>query len=212
MSAAARVFLYGAGGHGAVVADLLQRAGVEVAFAVDDEPARWNRRVGGVAVVGGRDALLERRKEAGAAIVAIGANAARRAVAAWLAAQGFAFARAIHPAAVLARDVSVAEGCMVMAGAVINPGAHVGAHSIVNTAASVDHDCRIGEAVHLAPGARLCGAVEVGAGAFVGAGAVIVPGRRIGEGAVVAAGAVVLADVPERAVVAGNPARVVREA
>jgi acetyltransferase-like isoleucine patch superfamily enzyme len=47
-------------------------------------------------------------------------------------------------------------------------------------------------------------------GASIGAGAVILPGLSIGAGAMVGAGSVVTKDVPERAVVVGNPARVVR--
>jgi acetyltransferase-like isoleucine patch superfamily enzyme len=83
-------------------------------------------------------------------------------------------------------------------------------HCIVNTVASVDHDCVLGDFVHVAPGARLCGGVTVAAGAFIGAGAVVVPGRRIGADAIIAAGAVVLTDVPDGSVAAGNPARLVK--
>ncbi|MDW8468605.1 MAG: acetyltransferase [Burkholderiales bacterium] len=207
MTAPLRVALFGAGGHAKVVADILERAGARIAFVVDDDPARAGGRLLGYEVIGGREALRARRAEADAAIVAIGANAVRRAIGRWLAEQGFALARAIHPAAVVARDVRIGAGSVMMAGAVINADTEIGEHCIVNTSASVDHDCRVGDAVHIAPGARLCGGVEVGAEAFVGAGAVIAPGRRIGAGAMIAAGAVVLADVPERARVAGNPAR-----
>jgi sugar O-acyltransferase (sialic acid O-acetyltransferase NeuD family) len=211
MTAASRVFLFGAGGHAKVVADIVERTGARIAFVVDDDPACAGRRLLGYEVIGGRAALVARRGEAGSAIVAIGANAARRALAEWLAAQGFAFASAIHPTAAIGREVSIGTGTVVMAGAVINPQTEIGAHCIVNTSASVDHDCRLGDAVHVAPGARLCGGVSVGAGALIGAGAVIAPGRCIGADAIIAAGAVVLADVPDGARVAGNPARPLRD-
>ncbi len=53
-------------------------------------------------------------------------------------------------------------------------------------------------------------AVRVGSGSWLGANAVILPGAQIGEHVVVAAGAVVRGEVPDRCVVAGVPARVVR--
>ena len=165
----------------------------------------------GYRVAGGRDELLKLGARTGLVIVAIGANPARRSVAAWLASQGFAFASAIHPVAQIAREVRIGAGTVVMAGIAINPDTVIGMHCIVNTGASVDHDCVLGDGVHLAPGARLCGGVTVGAGAFIGAGAVVAPGRRIGADAIIAAGAVVLKDVPERAIVAGNPAKPLNE-
>lgn len=210
MSTSKRLFLFGASGHAKVVIDLVERSGAQIECMFDDDPGLHGKRLMRYEVVGGREALLARSQSAGAGIVAIGANPARRAVAAWLAAQGFGFAAARHPGAHIARDVRLGEGTVVMAGAVINPDSEAGLHCIVNTAASVDHDCRLGDGVHLAPGARLCGGVTVGAWAFIGAGAVVVPGRQIGADAIIAAGAVVLADVPAGAVVAGNPARIVR--
>ena len=212
MSEEQTIFVFGASGHAKVVLDIIERQGrASIAMVVDDDPAARGRKLLGYAVAGGRDELLARGARAGLVIVAIGANPPRSAVAAWLDSQGFAFASAIHPAAQIGREVRIAAGTVVMAGAVINPDTDVGMHCIVNTGASVDHDCTLGDAVHVAPGARLCGGVSVGAGAFIGAGAVIVPGRRVGAGAIIAAGAVVVKDVPERTVVAGNPAKPLNE-
>lgn len=211
MSKSDKVFLFGASGHAKVVADIVERAGGAVSFIVDDDPARTGQRLLGHSVIGGRTELLERRGGAGLAIVAIGVNAARLSVAEWLAANGFTFARAIHPSAQVGREVRLGAGCVVMANAAINSDTTLGAHCIVNTGASVDHDCVLGDGVHVAPGARLCGGVRVGKGTLVGAGAVVVPGRRIGADAIIAAGAVVLADVPDGRTVAGNPAKLIHD-
>ena len=170
MSTGQKVFVFGASGHAKVVLDILARTGAGIALVLDDDPARAGQAVLGHRVAGGREALLARRAEAGRGMVAIGGNAPRLAVAQWLASQGFAFASAVHPAAVIGAEVRLGEGSVVMAGAVVNPDTAIGRHCIVNTGASIDHDCAVADGVHVAPGARLCGGVAVGEGAFVGRG------------------------------------------
>lgn len=95
-----------------------------------------------------------------------------------------------------------------MSGVSIHSGAQVGAHCIVNTHASVDHDCYLEDFVHIAPQAALCGNVSVGEGTLIGAGAVVIPGIRIGRWSVIGAGSVIRSDVPDGVLVAGNPGRI----
>lgn len=115
-----------------------------------------------------------------------------------------------HPTAFVADDVSVGAGSQVMANSAVCVGSQIGQACIVNTSASVDHDCRIGDGVHIGPGATLAGCVEVGDFATVYTGATVLPRIRIGKGSIVGAGAVVTRDVPEQAVVVGNPARILK--
>jgi acetyltransferase-like isoleucine patch superfamily enzyme len=77
----------------------------------------------------------------------------------------------------------------------------------LNTGATIDHDNRIGDHAHVAPGCHLAGGITVGEGAFLGTGTSVVPGRRIGAWAMTGAGAVVVHDVDAGARVAGVPAR-----
>jgi UDP-perosamine 4-acetyltransferase len=81
--------------------------------------------------------------------------------------------------------------------------ARIGRNVVINTRASVDHDCVVEDHVFVGPGATLCGEVRIGEGTFVGAGAVILPGIAVGDGAIVAAGAVVARNVPSGALVMG---------
>jgi serine acetyltransferase len=74
----------------------------------------------------------------------------------------------------------------------------------------VEHECELGEAVHVAPGACLAGRVRVGAYAFIGIGAQVIQCLAVGEGATVGAGAVVIADVPDGATAVGVPARIIK--
>lgn len=201
-------FVFGASGHGKVVIDTLRRAGADVALLVDDAAACKGTFILGQIVAGGREVLLADKARVGRGIVAIGGNPARLAVAAWLREQGFAFGSAIDPSAVVSATARIGAGSLVMAQAAVLADARIGEHVIINTAASVDHDCVVEDGAHLAPGVRLCGGVRVGAGALVGAGSVVVPGIRIGAGAIVGAGSTVLADIPAGVRAAGSPCRV----
>lgn len=125
----------------------------------------------------------------------------------WLRNRGYTPHTAIHPTSFIAKDATVGDGCQVLAMSAVCTGARLGEAVIVNTKASVDHDCVISSGAHIAPGATLAGEVTVGEFAFVGAGAIILPRVRIGANAIVGAGAVVTRDVPAGETVIGNPAR-----
>ncbi len=124
----------------------------------------------------------------------------------------------IEPGAVIREKVSLAPGAIVMMGAVLNIGASVGEGTMIDMGAVLGGRATVGARCHIGAGAVLAGVIEpasatpviVEDGVLVGANAVIVEGVHVGKNAVVAAGAVVLQDVPENAVVAGNPARIVK--
>jgi acetyltransferase EpsM len=124
--------------------------------------------------------------------------------------KGFLLPVAIHPRAAVAEDVTLGPGTVVAAGAVINPGARIGYSVIINTSSSVDHECMIGDAAHIGPGAHLAGQVVVGTATQVGIGAVIVQRMKIGRGSIIGAGAVVVEDIPDHVMAYGVPAKVKR--
>lgn len=209
-----RFLVWGAGGHGRVVADVVRAAGGTVLGFVDADPARVGRPpVPGAPPVLLAQADLLRVLERGQGMDArwdalapgIGDNRAR--LRAFGRAAGAAWPALAHPSAVLSPSARVGEGTVVMPRAVLNADARVGRAAIVNTGAIVEHDCVVGDGAHLSPGCVLAGGARVGEGAWVGAGATVLPGIAIGPWAVVGAGAVVVRDVPGGTVVAGVPAR-----
>lgn len=114
---------------------------------------------------------------------------------------------AIHRTAVVSPTVRLEDGIMIAANATVNPIVEIGRGAICNTSSSIDHECIIGEFAHIGPGAVLCGNVHVGHHTFVGANAVVKQGIRIGSNAMIGAGCVVVKDVPDHAIVVGNPQR-----
>lgn len=197
------VYVIGAGGHSKVVVSALQTAGYHVKALFDDDPKKWETKVLDAPVVGGIAEFA--RFSTSRAVVAIGDNATRKAVARRFAGSGWV--TVIHPRAYVHSSVRLGEGTVVFAGAVVQPDAVVGSHCIINTGASVDHDCIIGDYVHVAPGARLGGGVELKEGVFLGIGSAVVPGVRLGSWTVVGAGGVVTCDLDARTLAVGVPAR-----
>lgn len=129
----------------------------------------------------------------------------------WLKERGYAPLTVVHQRAFVAEDATVGDGCQILAMGAVCAGAKLGEAVIINTKASVDHDCVIADGVHIAPGATLAGEVVVDKFAFVGTGAIVLPRLRIGENAIVGAGAVVTRDVAPGEIVVGSPAKVHRQ-
>jgi len=163
---------------------------------------------GGYPIVGDDDDLLAWDRPVN---VAFGIGWPTRIAAAYAKLAGasqLAYPAVVHPGAVVHRStVTLGEGVVVAAGAVLTTDVVVGPRTIVNVQATVGHDSRIGAECVLNFGVRVSGGVTLGPRCLVGSGAVILQGLTIGEGAVVAAGAVVTHDVPAGETVAGVPAR-----
>lgn len=96
----------------------------------------------------------------------------------------------VHPFSWVSPDAVIGEGTIIMAGVVIQPNVKIGKHCIINTGASLDHDSYLEDYVHVAPGARLCGAVRANEGAFISSGAICVPGAKVEAWTQVKAGTV----------------------
>lgn len=200
----------GAGGHGRVVLDALEAQGHRVLGFVDSNPDLAGRTIDGVAVLGGNDALDAFDKSAVVLANGVGSIATmevRRRVFDGLVDAGWRFVTVVHPAAWVSPRAVLGPGAQVLAGAIVQTGACIGANSILNTRASVDHDCVIGDHCHLAPGVILSGNVSVGDEVHIGTGATVIQGVTLGERCFVAAGAVVTRDVPASTQVFGVPAR-----
>ena len=206
-----QVVIWGASGHAMVVADIVRLQGTyTIAGFLDNiNPQRRGTAFCESVILGGEEQLaLLPAQGIMHILLGFGDCQARLEKSKYLLSQGFLLPVAIHPQAIVARDVVIGSGTVVAAGAVINPGARIGCSVIINTSASVDHECVVGDAAHIAPGAHLAGQVTVGAATQVGIGAAVIQRITIGAGTIVGAGAVVVEDLPDHVIAYGVPAKV----
>ena len=125
----------------------------------------------------------------------------------------------IEPGAIIREQVEIGDRAVIMMGAIINIGAVVGEGSMIDMGAVLGGRATVGKNCHIGAGAVLAGVIEpasaepvrIGDGTLVGANAVVIEGVQVGKNCVVAAGAVVIEDVPDNMVVAGCPARIIKE-
>ena len=192
--------IIGASGHGKVIADIAKKNGYsEISFFDDNE----NIHECGSYPVTGKSA--EARIFDGDIIVGIGNAAIRKKIQEML--QVEKLVTLIHPDAVIAEDVVIGVGTVVMAGAVVNSGVQIGNGCIINTCSSVDHDCILGDYVHIAVGSHLCGTVSVGSETWIGAGAIVSNNVAICSNCMIGAGAVVVKNLVKVGIYIGIPAK-----
>lgn len=200
------VLILGAGGHAKVVADILRTQSIDILGFLDDDPTIWTSKPMGIPVLGAIETYVDYAPTG--LVFGIGSNRVRQQIIERLGpGVDSLWINAIHPTASISSTVSLGKGTVLMAQAVINADTQVGDHVIINSAATVDHDCVLGDFCHIAPGSHLAGGVRVGVGALIAIGAVVIPYRSVGDWAIVGAGATVIHDVPAHATVVGTPAR-----
>jgi sugar O-acyltransferase (sialic acid O-acetyltransferase NeuD family) len=208
-----KIFVYGAGGHGKVVADILLARKDPRFFAgfIDDRPELQSSTTLGLSVCGDGQWLrnVASNQRVGVAL-GIGDNFARQRVVESCLAWGIELLTVVHPTASVSASAQLGLGTLVMAQAAINPDARVGSGAIVNTCASVDHDVEIGDFAHVGPKAAMGGASRLGLLSFLGMGAIVIHCAAVGARSIVGAGAVVVRDIPDGVIAIGVPARIHR--
>ena len=213
-SATERIVVLGASGHASVVLDICRLEGRYQVVGLLDSYKPCGSTCRGHEVIGSWEDLpkLVAAGTVAGAIVAIGDNWRRARIVANIRGTlpDFRFVTAVHPSAQVAEDVVLGAGSVVMAGAVVNPGSEVGEFCIVNTRASLDHECVMDDYSSLGPGAVVGGCVRIGAYTAIGIGAVVLQEMQIGTHTVIGASSTVFEDVPENVVAYGTPARVIR--
>lgn len=196
-----QIYIFGASGHGKVVADIAKNSGYKVVAFIDDDESKNEfcnlpcLRLHNVP----KNSLIA---------LAIGSNSARAKVAQKIIDANHTIATLIHKSAVVSESVKIGIGSVVMPLAIINADAKIGQGAIINSGAIIEHECNIGDFVHICPKVALAGNVNVGSFSWIGIGSSIIQGRNIGQNVMVGAGAVVIGDIADGKTAVGVPAKI----
>jgi len=190
------IYIYGAGGHGLVVADIAKACGYDTIQFIDDHLAHY-------------PSLVDISEDHPIAI-GVGENKTRRLIFNILQDRGFEIVTLIHPTATISDTVSIGKATVIMPHVVINAESTIGEGCIVNTASVIEHQNSIGSFVHISPNVSLGGAVSVGDLVHVGIGSTAIQSIQIGQASTIGAGSVLVKHIPENCLAYGNPCRVMK--
>lgn len=205
------IFILSAGGHAKVLLEALQKnTEIKIAGLLEIDKKLIGKSIFDIPIYDQNKKLEEFYPESIILVNGIGSTALpdlRKKQYEIFKKKGYVFGKVFHPTTYCSEDVMIAEGVQLLARSTVLTGTKIGCNAIINTSASIDHDCDIGNHVHIAPGVVLSGGVKIGDNCHIGTGASIIQGVKIGENSLIAAGAVVISDVPRNSRVAGVPAR-----
>ena len=190
MAKTKKIYIYGASGHGLVVADIAKNNGYdEIVFLDDASEFKFSQEL-----------------EKADIIIAIGDNKTRQKISQKVEAAGFEIVNLIHKSAVVSESAVIEKGVVVMPNAVINAKARIKEGAIINSGAVIEHECDIGKFAHISPNTALAGNVSVGEFTHVGIGSSVIQGISIGKNCIIGAGSVVVRDIKDGIKAYGVPA------
>lgn len=189
-----KIVFIGGGGHAKVLLDIVRMNGGDILGFVDAQKTDFPEKY-----LGNDEVLAEKKYSSEEIILVNGVGSVKRPerrqeVFEHFKLLNYQFLSVVHPRAIVSESAKLGEGVQIMANGVVNPGAHIGDDVIINTSASVDHDCRIGAHSHIAPGVTLSGNVNIGYGCHLGTGAKVIQGITIGDKILIAAGEIVISE------------------
>ena len=212
-----KIIIIGSGGHAKVVADIILTREKElnenlkiIGFLDDNFKNLRYDNIFNIPILGDLNNIDNFSKnEDYFFIIAIGSNEVRKKISEKY--KELNYYTAIHPRSVISREVIIGSGTVVMANVVINPNSTIGKHCILNTSSVIEHDNELGDYVHISPNTTLCGGVNIEDNSWIGAGSVVRQQIHIGKDVIVGANSVVVKDIENSCIVAGNPAKKIKE-
>jgi len=211
-----KVVILGAGGLAReaywVFCDVNKRTGKvwEVLGFIDENPAHWGESICDIPILGDFGWFKTASKGELKVISAVGSPKVRESLIEKARGLGLIFCTVVHPSVQMSEYVEMGFGTVITAGCILTTQIQIGNHVFLNLDTTIGHDVIIEGFVNVAPGCHISGNVALKEGADLGTGAVVLQGVTIGKWSTVGAGAVVIEDVPDNAVVAGVPAKVIK--
>ena len=189
------IYIYGASGHGLVVADIAKACGFDDIIFIDD---------------GDNEYLTFKDIKQNNHIsitLGIGDNKIREKLYQKVLKYNFDIITLIHPSATISTTVTIKKGVIVMPNVVINAKATIRNGVILNTSCIIEHECIIDDFVHISPNVALAGDVKIGKYTHIGIGANVIQGINVGKNNIIGAGAVVINNIEDDKKVTGVPAK-----
>ncbi|MBC8111887.1 MAG: NeuD/PglB/VioB family sugar acetyltransferase, partial [Verrucomicrobia bacterium] len=188
------MLLYGNGGHAKVITDCLKSVGIAVSGIFDDKlDLSENHLASGQ--------YNETKQADQQLVISIGSNQTRKKISQQI---KHTFGKAVHVSATISQTATINEGTVIFHQVIVQAGATIGKHVILNTRSIIEHDCQVADFVHIAPNVTVCGGVKIGEGTLIGASATILPNLSIGKWVLIGAGMTITKDVPDFAVIKSN--------
>ncbi|MBL0050248.1 MAG: acetyltransferase [Bacteroidetes bacterium] len=201
------VILIGYSGHAYVAAEIFLLMKYKVVGYIDKIENTNNPF--GLEYLGNDETFYTKKINGKKLFTAIGDNALRNKLSEKYAAQGFEFTNAIHPSAILSKNITISTNILIGAQCVIQSGSVIQEGVICNTGSIIEHECTLKKYAHIAPSSTLCGNVTIGEKSLIGAGTIVIPNTVIGNNVIVGAGSVIIKNIDDNKKVAGNPARTI---
>ena len=191
-----RIYIYGASGHGLVVADIAKSCGYENIVFLDDDTSKGFLTF---------EDIKENRDYHIA--FGIGNNQIREKLYKKVKENGFSIPTLIHPSSIISSSARIEEGTVVMPNVVVNAKAYIGKCVILNSSCVVEHESIIGDFVHISPKVAIAGDVRIGDFTHIGIGSSIIQCLEIGKNSIIGAGSVVVKNIPDFKKAYGNPCK-----
>jgi len=199
------IAVIGYSGHSFVVLDAAKQMGLDIQYYCERKQSLYNPFE--ISYLGDEGSNSFDWDSVNEFVLGIGDNKIRQKVADLVLSKKKTLLNIIHPKSILSDDATFGTGNFIGANVTVNAFAKIADNCILNTGCIIEHECIIEGGVHIAPGAVLAGNVSVGENSFVGANSVVKQGINIGRGVTIGAGSVVIKDIPDNEIWAGNPSK-----
>lgn len=191
-----RIYIYGASGHGLVVADVAKSCRYENIVFLDDDKSKGFLTF---------EDIKENRDYHIA--FGIGNNQIREKLYKKVKENGFAIPTLIHPSSIISSSTKIEEGTVIMPNVVVNAKAYIGKCVILNSSCVVEHESIIGDFVHISPKVAIAGDVKIGNFTHIGIGSSVIQCLEIGKNSIIGAGSVVIKNIEDFKKAYGNPCK-----
>ncbi len=206
--------IIGAGTYSEVYSAYLQEAGIDIIGFLDDNETLVGTKVRGLPVLGTSKILPQLKDKYGieAVYCPIGSNKIRVNFLEMARKYGYKTPNFIHPTVIIAPCVTIAEeGIYILQATQIMPYVTIEKDVMISTGSNIIHHSYLSQGTFISNGVNFGANVIAKRFAYIGMGATIMTGvESIGEDCLIGAGSVVIKNVPDRAIVAGVPAEILR--